>query len=496
MGQRFYNEADVQAIADAIRGKNGTQNTYTVSQMAAEISNLNTAQHLTFHQCPEPVRNYLAYLEAHPYDPSDYSYTEILSPDHGAPANVDIANTKPVGKTIGGETFYDNEPGVSVPFAAADSAGTLTFLDKLRWIHTTYATESDTAYPRGANTRDIGGWSCGTGSDGNPCTVKYGMIIRGGEPNAADRELMVNRLGIKSELQLLPTREQSADRLKKSVWHIDWYGNETENTSVYGIDGTDANRKLWQTFLGAVLRSTAAAKPIYVHCGIGADRTGAVMIMLEALIGMSENEIAQDYELTNFAFYQDATTPRRRNNDFFEPYLTAIKGVPLVSGLPDTLAGHAASFALSLGFTADEINAFRVACTNGSPVPFAPALTAYSVTKNGSHVVYSNTAQSVEQFREYETTLTPDVGYVITGVTVTMGGADITAEVFRGTEKIIMHTFSKTLGASDINNDRETVRDGESYAATVMPHTNYAISSITVTMNGTDITADTVALIE
>ncbi len=35
MGQKFYNEADVQAIAAAIRAKNGTQNTYTVSQMPA-----------------------------------------------------------------------------------------------------------------------------------------------------------------------------------------------------------------------------------------------------------------------------------------------------------------------------------------------------------------------------------------------------------------------------------------------------------------------------
>lgn len=42
MGQKFYNEADVQAIASAIRGKNGTQNTYTVSQMAAAVGAIPT----------------------------------------------------------------------------------------------------------------------------------------------------------------------------------------------------------------------------------------------------------------------------------------------------------------------------------------------------------------------------------------------------------------------------------------------------------------------
>ena len=481
------------AIGNAIRAKTGGSSLIPLGDMPAEIGSISGREDISWHQCPEAVRNYLAYVAEHPYSPSDYTYSYIL--DY-APSTAVLANTKPVGKTIGGVTFCDNEPGVAVPFAAANSAGTLTFLDRLRWINTTYTNEAGVAYPRGANTRDIGGWSCGTGSDGNPCTVKYGMIIRGGEPNVADRELMVDKLGIKSELQLLPTREQSADRLKKSVWHIDWYGNETENTSVYGIDGTEANRKLWQTFLGAVLRSTAAGKPIYVHCGIGADRTGTVMIMLEALLGMSENEIAQDYELTNFAFYQDATTPRRRNNSFFEPYLTAIKSVQLVSGLPDTLAGHAASFALSLGFTADEINAFRVACTNGSPVPFAPVLTTYAVTKNGSNVTYSNTASSVDQFQGYETEVTPDIGYTITGVTVTMGGADITSSAFKGAERIVKHTVTKTLNNSSADNTSNEVTDGASYAANITPDNGYEITGVTVTMGGTNITSSAVTLVE
>jgi hypothetical protein len=42
MGQKFYNESDIQAIAAAIRGKNGTQNTYKASQMAAAITAIPT----------------------------------------------------------------------------------------------------------------------------------------------------------------------------------------------------------------------------------------------------------------------------------------------------------------------------------------------------------------------------------------------------------------------------------------------------------------------
>lgn len=42
MSNKKYNESDIQAIAAAIRSKNGSQNTYTVSQMATAISNIQT----------------------------------------------------------------------------------------------------------------------------------------------------------------------------------------------------------------------------------------------------------------------------------------------------------------------------------------------------------------------------------------------------------------------------------------------------------------------
>lgn len=40
--KKLYEEADVQAVADAIREKNGLMDTYTISQMAAAISAIET----------------------------------------------------------------------------------------------------------------------------------------------------------------------------------------------------------------------------------------------------------------------------------------------------------------------------------------------------------------------------------------------------------------------------------------------------------------------
>ena len=79
MGQKFYNEADVQAIAAAIRAKNGTQNTYTVSQMPAAIAAITTgvpAETLVYAQ-----RNAAAgaFVDEVTYDPADYSVSRIAA---------------------------------------------------------------------------------------------------------------------------------------------------------------------------------------------------------------------------------------------------------------------------------------------------------------------------------------------------------------------------------------------------------------------------------
>ena len=52
-------------------------------------------------------------------------------------------------------------------------------------------------------------------------------------------------------------------------------------------------------------------KPVYFHCVYGADRTGTLAFIIEALLGVGENEIAIDYELTSFSYGLNSP-PRRR----------------------------------------------------------------------------------------------------------------------------------------------------------------------------------------
>ena len=161
------------AIANAIRAKDGSTATMAIDQMPEKIAALSSKVSVEWHQCPELVRNYLANVN---YDPSDYSTSQIAN---YAPAAAVQSNTKPIGKAIDGKTFYNETPNVLTPFATTNKAGTLKPLDSLRWLNT----------PQAANVRDLGGWACDGG------TVRYGLLFRGGEITAADRDVLVGACG-------------------------------------------------------------------------------------------------------------------------------------------------------------------------------------------------------------------------------------------------------------------------------------------------------------
>ena len=487
-------------------------------------------EQVTWHQCPEAVRNY---LENVTYDPNDYSTSQIA--DY-APATAVLSNTKPIGKTVDGITYYNQVPNIATPFASTNAAGTLKPLDALRWINTTsitwvdgvnafssveaaeiyLASHPDTLdrtlfriypveppgtvpndrefliyeegelklfsyYDVGYNVRDLGGWTCDGG------TIKYGMLVRGGDTNPADKHLMVDEIGIRTEVRLF---EKSAQGLDHSVWDIDMIVNPTNSVIAYSMD-----KAMWKPLLIGIFDSVSNNKPVYFHCGQGADRTGAMAVMLEAILGVNESDISKEYELTCFS-----GAIRKRNSSEFQTIINNIKNVSLVGGLSDTFRNHAISFALSCGIKIEEINAFRNACINGNPEQITVTLNPYSVTKNGdtTNVIYSNTANEVDPYQEYKTELSVPYGMTITGVTVTMGGSDITDSAFTGTEAppiVKKYTVTKTLGESTINNQKTEVIENEGYGATITPNENNHITGITVMMGGIDVSSSVVTLI-
>lgn len=513
---------------------------------------------ITWHQCPEAPRNFINDVA---YDPSDYSTSQI---ENYAPTPAVLSNTKPIAETVTGDEHRNEVPNIKTPFANATMSGTLKPLDTLRWINTTsitwvegvnafssveaaeayLASHPDTPnrtlfriypveppgtvpnnrefmiyedgtlklfsyYDVGYNVRDLGGWNCDGG------TVQYGMLVRGGDTNPADKHLMVDEIGIRTEVRLF---EQSAQGLDHSVWDIDMIVNPTNSVIASSMD-----KAMWKPLLSGIFDSVSHNLPVYFHCGQGADRTGAMAVMLEAILGVSENDISKDYELTSFS-----GALRERNSSEFKGIINRINGVSLVGGLSDTFRNRAVSFALSLGIKIDEINDFRKACINGNPEQISVTLTPYSITKSGdtTNVIYSNSEMEINPYYPYETTLSVPYGMIITNVVVKMGGVDVTNQYFTGeiaeptgtkviTENgngidvknyafadvnvpqttAVKYSVNKNLNESTSNNSKTEVIENEGYGAIITPNANNHITGITVMMGGIDVSSSVVTLI-
>lgn len=417
-------------------------------------------EQVEWHQCPETVRNY---LDAADYS-SDSSYTESIIRNY-APATPVTSNTKPIGKTIDGVTYYNEVPNEETPFASMNSAGTLKPLDALRWINT-----------KTPNVRDLGGWACDGG------TVKYGMLFRGGEPKAEDKNTMVNQVGVKYELNLRGNEVDEVPRGDYSVWGVEYL--RTSAQAWYSI----SDKVLWKQLLKTIINAVTHEIPLYFHCAAGADRTGTLACVLEAILGMSQSDIDKDYEITSF-YSGTATddTTRARNSSHWRGLINAIKAVPLPSGVADTFRNHAIYFAASCGITESEINAFRAAMIDGTPEIITLNIGSYTITKSATNITFTHTDTSVAQYQGYEVDFTPDAGYVMSNISVTMGGADVTAQYFSGAQTTLNHSVSFTLSNCSTTGNTWVI-DGQSYVAELTADTGYTLdgATVTITMGGVD----------
>lgn len=486
MSKKLYEESSVQAIAAAIREKNGTAAKYKIGEMAAAVRAITGAEKVAWHQCPEAVRNYLANVT---YDPSDYNTSQIAN---YAPATAVVSNYKPIGQAAGGVTHYNEMPNVLTPFASGGKAGTLKPLDALRWIRTSAGA---TAW----NVRDLGGWACDGG------TVKYGLLIRGGKLAAADRAVLVGELGIQHDLDLRGREGGGSDDepdmtgspLGRDVWYT-----RTQQYAWYALTPVAT----WQAYLRCVIDAVTHREPVYFHCTAGADRTGTLACVLEGLLGMSQSDIDKDYELTTFYSCSGSdATARRRNESDWKGLINAINAV---SG--DTFRDKCVRFAVgTCGMSLADINAFRAAMTNGTPETLHWYL---PVTKTLTGCTLSNSAAQIEYGDSYTATVTPESGKTMDSIIVTMGGVNITSTAVSGeyisipkvtgavtitaSASVPSVAYSVVLNLTNAvsSNAATSVSEGAAYTTTLSPTGGYKkLGTITVTMGGVDISASAVS---
>ena len=169
-----------------------------------------------------------------------------------------------------------------------------------------------------SNVRDLGGYKVGSGN------VNYGLLYRGGKLNGTvngeavtdeGKATMLNRLGIKTEIDLRSESDdggQTQNAIGENVKYVKiplgQYANviDYESWRNLGKDkvsgGYDANNKNAIKELFELL-ADESNYPVYFHCNAGADRTGTLALLINGLLGVDEQSLIKDYELTTFSRY-------------------------------------------------------------------------------------------------------------------------------------------------------------------------------------------------
>ena len=174
------------------------------------------------------------------------------------------------------------------------------------------------------NARDLGGRETESGD-----ITKQGMLFRTGrlnESNVTDvnieitedgKRTMLQELGIKTEIDVRHVNDNesgaiTSSPLDSSVTYIsipmDWDGkmledNKEQIIKVFSILADENNY------------------PLFIHCNIGTDRTGMLSYMINALLGVSEEELYKDYVFSNFG---DIGGQRPLSNLLESDYYTTI----------------------------------------------------------------------------------------------------------------------------------------------------------------------------
>lgn len=441
MAKKLYEEASVQAIANAIRAKNGEMTTYKIGEMAAAIAAIsgspivdenleNTVQYRQMNATAAAFITDVDYTE----NANDYSITKV-TPYYSAatsyskeePDGLKIKVPANTALTVaqGGKTRSDAVSGAGVIYNMEPlKAGTFSFGGKtykivaeggVRMIYT----------PSVWNVRDLGGWACTGGR------VKYGKIFRGGHFGSitdADKATIVDWLGVATDIDLRNNSETggiTASPLGGSVeyYHqsLDFYANAVS---------TSAASARTVAVLKKVMACVAANKPCYFHCMSGADRTGTIAYLLLSLLGVSQSDKDKEHELT--AFSDEADGKRFRSTNY---NVTNGNGwYPLIKYFRDTYTGEndnekVVAWAVANGITSAEIDAFRAAMISGDAGEAVVPPQEYTVTNTLTGCTSSNAATTVTEGDAYYAAITANSGYTMSGATVhvKMGGTEVTA---------------------------------------------------------------------
>ena len=143
------------------------------------------------------------------------------------------------------------------------------------------------------NMRDLGGWKANGGH------IAYGKLYRGAaleRISNSGRDIFLKDLGISVDLDLRGIKDSEA-RVKAVMPETIYLKLPVEKNLGRGTGNT---QELYQQAIRSIIGWLGEGRSVFFHCAGGADRTGSLAFLIEALLGVSESDLSKDYELTTF----------------------------------------------------------------------------------------------------------------------------------------------------------------------------------------------------
>ena len=198
------------------------------------------------------------------------------------------------------------------------------------------------------NVRDIGGYRLGVNK-----YVKQGMIYRCSRLNENETtnllitpsgiSEMLNVLGVKSELDIRRVDNNESGGITESP-----LGNGVNYYSVPMRSGGNNLIKLNKTVIKDAFKVLGNENnyPIIIHCSIGTDRTGMLCFLINALLGVSEEDLYRDFMFSNFGNIGGS-----RTSSVIETY---IRDIDMMSS-GDTFAEKTYNYLLDIGVAEEDL---------------------------------------------------------------------------------------------------------------------------------------------
>lgn len=141
------------------------------------------------------------------------------------------------------------------------------------------------------NFRDLGGIRTVDGR-----SLKYGKLFRGtnvDEATQEEKDYITGYLNVGLDVDL---RTAGSSRFGDDMDYVN--GGYTGKMSEFKVENEEGQfKKIFAKIVEHLEKGDAS----FIHCKVGADRTGYVCILLEAALGVSPKECSIDYELTSFS---------------------------------------------------------------------------------------------------------------------------------------------------------------------------------------------------